>query len=74
MDDITRIEQEIVRLEARLDSKFEALAIRMSGLEIELAKQGATQRASLWKLVACSLIGFIVGVSPYILHIGGLIK
>lgn len=74
-DEITRAEfamlqQEVIRIDTRVDKGLADINTRLSNMQIEMVRGGAT----VWKYTSLSLVSFIVGVSPYVLHLAGVIK
>jgi len=72
--EVDQLRADLVRLETRIDTKLDGLSQRMTNIEIALAK--AEQRASsaTWKFVAGCLSAFLLGLSPYLLHLQGVIR
>lgn len=67
-DPITRDEfTELLNRVKSLESKTDVLVVQG-------AVANANAKSIVWRLVAMTLMGFIVGVAPYVMHLAGALK
>jgi len=78
-DPISRDEfQEILNRVRSLESKTDILLVQnaanSASAVASAVASAALAKATIWKLVAMTLIGFCLGIAPYVLHMAGVIK